>query len=167
MVVFTTNHKCREKDKTRGFQEKAVSFGPNKSWATQYSSHWLKLCAATDVHRGNVDMASLWVMYHLDTINAGNGARCKAVGRLPWRPSKGFHRSGCRTLPADGHRGVSLRGNAYIAFLLASSGSCKSWSVHDFSRRYPLPQTASCPPRTACPWSGPGILQPAVPQRAN
>ena len=46
-----------------------------KSWATHDSIHWLKVCAAAAIHSGNVDMASLCVMYDLDTGNACSGAR--------------------------------------------------------------------------------------------
>ena len=46
-----------------------------KSWATQDSIHLLQACATAAIHWGNVDMASLCVMYDLDTSNACSGAR--------------------------------------------------------------------------------------------
>ena len=46
-----------------------------KSWATQDSIYLLKACAAAAIHWRNVDMASLCVMYDLDTSNACSGVR--------------------------------------------------------------------------------------------
>ena len=46
-----------------------------KCWATQDSIHLLKACAAAAIHWGNVEMASLCVMYDHDTSNACSGAR--------------------------------------------------------------------------------------------
>ena len=46
-----------------------------KSWAPQDSIHLLQACAAAAIHWGNVDMASLCVMYDPDSSNACRGAR--------------------------------------------------------------------------------------------
>ena len=62
-----------------------------KSWATQDLIHLLKTCAAAAIYWGNMGIASPCVMYDLDTSNACSGARYKAAGRPPGRPSKGFH----------------------------------------------------------------------------
>ena len=50
-----------------------------KSWATQDSIHWLKVCAAASIHWGNEDMASWCVMYHLGNSSTCSGARYKAA----------------------------------------------------------------------------------------
>ena len=49
-----------------------------KSWRTQDSSHLPKARAAAAI-RGNVDVASSYVMYNWDTNSAFSGARLKAA----------------------------------------------------------------------------------------
>ena len=46
-----------------------------KSWATEDSIHWPKVCAAAAIHWGNLDMASVCVMYDLGTSSACSGVR--------------------------------------------------------------------------------------------
>ena len=46
-----------------------------KSWATQDSIQWLKVCPAAPIHYGNVDIATLCVMYEVDTSSACSYAR--------------------------------------------------------------------------------------------
>ena len=68
MVPRTVAEDCADMSRDRA---------PNvaNSWATQDSIHWLNVCASAAIHWGNVDVASLCVMYHPDTSNACGGAR--------------------------------------------------------------------------------------------